>query len=87
MAFEYRNIDPLRDQIITDMATGAVVGVRNEQGQSAMIIPAGSSIVKIDDGSIKYIPKNVQCYNIGGFTISRGAIICDGEIISAAALF
>lgn len=45
---EYRNIDPKRDQWITDAATGEMIGIRQDQGKSLVIrtfgVPVAGSL-------------------------------------------
>ncbi len=87
MAYDYRAIDPKRDQLITDSDTGAVLGIRTEQeqsmlnGQTDSASMVGGGLTTIAGRSIT-IPANSQAVISGGVTISSGSITCGGEFVA-----
>lgn len=87
MAYDYRAIDPKRDQLITDSETGAVIGIRTEQeqsminGQSDIASSMGGGITALS-GRIITIPASSQSIVAGGVTISSGSITCGGELVA-----
>lgn len=87
MAYDYRAIDPKRDQLITDSDTGAVLGIRTEQeqsmlnGQTDSASSMGGGITALS-GRIITIPASSQSIVAGGVTISSGSITCGGELVA-----
>ncbi len=84
---DYRAIDPKRDQLITDSDTGAILGIRNDQGQSMLngvtdnASSMGGGLTTIA-GRIITIPTDSQAIVAGGVTISSGSFTCGGELVA-----
>ena len=89
MAYDYRAMDPKRDQLITDSDTGAVQGIRNDQDQSMLngitdqASMMGGGLTALTGRNI-IIPTGSQAMTIGGVTISSGSITCGGELVAMA---
>lgn len=79
MADTYRSVNHNRDQLITDNATGAILGLRTDQAVDLKFVPPAMTSL---NGENIIIPKNSQVAIFGGTTINSGSITCGGELVA-----
>lgn len=81
--YDYRAVDPVRDQIITDAISGTVIGIRTHQGMQLLngITDKASSLgggLTTVSGRDLVISDAAQAVVFGGTTISSGSVTCEG---------